>query len=45
LTVKQNKLKTEGILQQNRIKPFIFNEFKKRYKNILIKEEKYIEKL
>lgn len=45
LTVKQNKLKIEGILQQNRIKPFIFNEFKKRYKNIIIKEEKYIETL
>lgn len=39
-TVKKN-ITAEGIIQKNRIKPFIFNGYKERYKNIEIKEEKY----
>jgi len=29
----------------NRVKPFLFEDIKKRYKNITVKKEKYIDEL
>ena len=42
--IQKSKITAEGIIQKNKMNPFIFNEYKKIYKNLALKEEKYIDK-
>lgn len=42
----QDKKRLIGeIIQQNKMKPFMFNEYQKRYKDLIIQKPKYIDKL